>query len=155
MCNFTVCVFACLYAPQILCCQGTICRSWFIFSARWLQGVKVRSLGLVATPVFSELSHFPCLQFFEVSQILEFWTVLPKIIYLVVEKVRWKWALFLQMSDYPHIFYDFWITFGNPLLWNLSIIPKIFRWSCFCFIYCTISCYFVPSSFLSLKTFKN
>lgn len=123
MCNFTVCVFACLYAPQTLCC--------------WSKSDLY--LGLVASTCILWVSHCPCLQFFEVSQFLEFWTVLSKIIYLVVEKVRWKWALFLQMSDYPHIFYDFWITFGNLLLWNLSIIPKIFRWSCFCIIYCTIS----------------
>lgn len=107
-----------------------------------LGGKHLYSLSYLTAPVCS---------FFEVSQILEFWTVLPKIIYVVVENVRWKWALFLQMSDYPHLFYDFWITFGNPLLWNLSIIPKVFRLSCFCIIYCTISCYFVLPSFLNVK----
>lgn len=142
-------LLACMHHK--LCCQGTICRSWFIFSTRWPHGIKVISLGLVSSTCILWAISLPLFAVFWGKSNPRILDCVTQGSYLVVEKVRWKWALFLQMSDYPHIFYDFWITFGNPLLWNLSIIPKVFRWSCFCIIYCTISCYFVLPSFLNVK----
>lgn len=152
MCSFTMCVFACLYAPQTLCYQGTICKSWFIFSTRWLQGIKVRSLGLVASTCILWAISLPLFAVF--------WSKSnPRILDCVTqdhicssgkgEVEMSSFSLNVRLSTYILRFLDnIWC---NPLLWNLSIIPKVFRWSCFCIIYYTISCYFVLPSFLNVK----